>query len=130
MKQTKYILIVDGKEIAKHKMLSKVAIQPKELKDNVEDYFEIQKVVNGTVVKKWGYTVNPVNGQKIPYADNTPLLLEYKINEKAIRISNKAMKKFCEMSGKSFDLFKTLKNEYKVRKNLKLLERKAELFDL
>lgn len=121
--KTYYTLTIDGKEMAKSSLLSQVAITT----PHVEDHYEIKKMRGTQVVKIWGYTVNPVNGQKTPYASHEGVPV------KPTEIPDKMKKAVFKLNclGKRVgSAVSTLKREYKVRKNLKLLEKKVEIFDL
>lgn len=121
--KTYYTLTIDGKEMAKSSLLSEVALKT----PNVEDHYKIAKHEHGEIVRTWGFTVNPVNGQKSAFATNKGKRV------KPAPIPNKMKKAVFKVNcfGKRVaDKVSTLKREYMVRKNLKLLEKKVELFDL
>jgi hypothetical protein len=122
--KTYYTLTIDGKEMAKSKLLSEVALKPK----YVEDHYEITKYENGNAMKSWGYTVNPENNQRVPFTTGWSGTIgsKSKLPPKIKQVAKK-IKNLREGAGK---LVSTLKSEYQVRKNLKLLEKKVELFDL
>jgi hypothetical protein len=117
-----YTLTIDGKEMVKSTSLSEVAINT----PHVEDHYEINQMRNGKVLKKWGYSVNPVNGEKTMYSSHTDTRVKPpEIPDKM----KKAVTKINCLGKRVGGIVSTLKREYKVRKNLKLLEKKVELFD-
>lgn len=121
--KTYYTLTIDGKEMVKSPLLSEVTLRT----PNVEDEYKIAKHVNGEVVNVWGFLVDPETGRKKAYASHKGK----KIKPSPIPDSMKKTVLKINCCGKKIaGAISTLKREYKARKNLKLLEKKVEFFDL
>lgn len=112
--KTIYTLVIDGKEKIKSTLLSNVAIKT----DKVKDHYEIRKYQNGKIAKVWGYSVN--NGKKIPYASHD--------TDTKTKIK-KSISKISGFSNRVCNVLSTIKSEYKIRRNLKALEKKVDLFE-
>jgi uncharacterized Fe-S radical SAM superfamily protein PflX len=114
---TIYTLVIDGKEVAKSTLLSNVAIKT----DKVTDHYEIRKYQKGKIAKIWGYSVR--DGKKIGYhSHDTDTQTKTKIKKSMLKIS--------DFSNRVCNVLSTIKSEYKIRRNLKSLEKRVELLDL
>ena len=125
---TYYTLTVDGKEMVKSKLLSGAALKPNEV--NPKTKYEIAKHVDGKIVRTWGYIVDPETNEKQTFTtfDGKPFR---HMGGKPIPSSmTQPIKKTICLGKRLVNAVSTLKREYKVRKNLKLIEKKVHLFDL
>lgn len=114
--KTIYTLVIDGKEVAKDTLLSGVAIKT----NKVKDHYEIRKYQKGKIVKLWGYSIN--NGKKIPYASHD--------TGNTIKKKDIVQSKLCSSIKRVSHALGVIKDEIKIRRNLKALEKKVHLWDL
>lgn len=126
--ETKYTLVVDGNLITSGKLLSNVALKPVEV--NAKSKYEIAKHVDGKIVRTWGYIVDPETKQKQTFTTYDGKPFRHMGGNPIPSSMVEPVKKFTSWSKRVVKAVSTLKREYKVRKNLKLLEKKVELFDL
>jgi hypothetical protein len=126
--QATYTLVIDGKQIATSKLLSNVALKPDEV--NPKNKYEIAKHVNGKIVRTWGYIIDPETKQKQTFTTYNGKPFRHMGGNPIPSSMVEPVKKFTRWGKRVVKTVSTLKREYKVRKNLKLLEKKVELFDL
>jgi hypothetical protein len=112
---TIYKLIVDGKEVARDTLLTGVAIKA----EKVKDHYEIRKYYKGNIVKLWGYSIK--DGNRVEYASHA--------NDSTIQKTKIVQSKVSKFIGRVSNVLSTIKSEYRVRKNLKQIERKVDLWD-
>ena len=112
--KTIYTLVIDGKQITTSPLLSDVAIKT----DKVKDHYEIRKYQKGKIAKVWGYSIH--GNDKIPYASHD--------TDTKTKIK-KSISKVSGFGNRVCNVLSTIKSEYKIRRNLKLLEKKVDLFE-
>jgi len=125
---TYYTLTVDGKEMAKSKLLSAVALKPHEV--DPKEKYEIAKHVDRKVVRTWGYIVEPKTGEKQTFTTFDGKPFRHMGGKPIPRSMMQPINKTISLGKRLVNAVSTLKREYKVRKNLKLIEKKVHLFDL
>tara|TARA_R100000278_G_scaffold17602_4_gene17672 strand:+ start:7222 stop:7617 length:396 start_codon:yes stop_codon:yes gene_type:complete len=125
---TYYTLTVDGTEMAKSKLLSGVALKPNEV--NPKTKYEIAKHVDSKVVRTWGYIVDPETGEKQTFTTFNGKPFRHMGSKPIPSSMIQPIKKTICLGKRLVNAVSTLKREYKVRKNLKLIEKKVHLFDL